>query len=91
MVEPGVPQISLTLERYHRGKSWEISCMIEHGEIWGNKPGVGYLGAGLMTDRATDRPTGRRTILLWTNNIGRWSVTRSDGPSCLLKQLAPDL
>ena len=32
------------------------------------------------------RPTGRRTILLWTNNMGGWSVARSDSPSCLLKQ-----
>ena len=24
---------------------------------------------------------GRRTILPWTNNMGRWSVVRLDGPS----------
>ena len=30
--------------------------------------------------------TGRRTILLWTNSMGRWSNARLDGPSCLLKQ-----
>ena len=36
------------------------------------------------------RPTGRRTILQWTNNMGGWSVARSDSPSCLLKQ-APEL
>ena len=32
------------------------------------------------------RLTGRRTILQWTNNMGGWSVARSDSPSCLLKQ-----
>ena len=32
------------------------------------------------------RPAGRWTILQWTNNMGRWSVARSDSPSCLLKQ-----
>ena len=26
-----------------------------------------------------------RTILLWTNNMGQWSVTRSDSPSLLVK------
>ena len=36
------------------------------------------------------RPTGRRTILQWTNNMGGWSVARSDSPSCLLKQ-APEI
>ena len=32
------------------------------------------------------RPTGRPTILQWTNNMGGWSVSWSDSPSCLLKQ-----
>ena len=36
-------------------------------------------GGGSLT--VTDRLTGRRTILLWTNSIGQWSVARSDGPS----------
>ena len=36
--------------------------------------------------RPTGRPTGRPTILQWTNNMGGWSVARSDSPSCLLKQ-----
>ena len=27
-----------------------------------------------------------QTILLWTNNMGRWSVAQSDSPSLLVKQ-----
>ena len=47
-------------------------------------PEVGGLGGVSLT--ATDCSTGRRTILLWTNNMGGWSVARSDGPSLLVKQ-----
>ena len=36
----------------------------------------------------TDYPIGRRTILLWTNNMGGWSATQTDGLSILLKHLS---
>ena len=60
--------------------------------------GTSAEGAWLIDKLLTDaggqykhdgRPTGRRTILQWTNNMGGWSVARSDSPSCLLNQ-APD-
>ena len=41
---------------------------------------------GAVSISTTDRPTGPWTILLWTYNMGGWSVARSDGTSCLLKQ-----
>ena len=41
---------------------------------------------GAVSISTTDHPTGGRTILLWTNNMGWRSVARSVGPSCLLKQ-----
>ena len=43
-------------------------------------------GQGGCFNKHDGRATGRRAILQWTNNIGGWSVTRSDSPSCWLKQ-----
>ena len=40
---------------------------------------------GGVSISTTDRPTRRRIILLWTNNMGGWSVARSDSPSLLVK------
>ena len=47
-------------------------------------------GPGGCFNKYAGRPTWRRTILQWTNNMGGWSVARSDSSSCLQKQ-APDL
>ena len=44
-------------------------------------------GSGVCFNMHDGRPTGRRTILLLTSNMEGWSVARSDGPSCLLKQV----
>ena len=57
---------------------------------WAPGPGSGTGLQGSVSLTATDCPTGRQTILLWTNNMGGWSVARSDGPSLLVKQ-APGL
>ena len=43
-------------------------------------------GGGVCFNKHDGRPTERRTILQWTNNMGGWSVARLDSPSCLLKQ-----
>ena len=42
-------------------------------------PGGCFSNSDGLSDRG-------QTILLWTNNMGRWSVARSDGPSLLVKQ-----
>ena len=42
---------------------------------------------GAVSISRTDRQTGRRTILLWTNSMGRQSVARL---SCLLKPPPPN-
>ena len=42
--------------------------------------------SGGCFNKHNGRATRRRTILQWTNNMGGWSVARSDSPSCLLKQ-----
>ena len=43
-------------------------------------------GSGGCFNQYDGRPTGRQTILLWTNNMGGWAIAWSDTPSCLLKQ-----
>ena len=42
---------------------------------------------GACFNKHEGRPPGSRTILLWTNNMGGWSVAWADGPSLLVKQL----
>ena len=54
---------------------------IQEGE---SRPGESRPGGRF--NKHDGRPTGRRTILQWTNNMGGWSVARSDSPSCLLKR-----
>ena len=41
---------------------------------------------GCVSISTTDCLTGRLTILLWPNSMGRWSVAWSDSLSCSLKQ-----
>ena len=48
-----------------------------------------YFGPGVCFTNS-DGPSDRsRTILLWTNNIGGWSVAQSGSPSLLVKQPPP--
>ena len=50
---------------------------------------LGCLGQGIWTRGCftnSDGPSDRwLTILLWTDNVGRWSIFQSDGPSLLVK------
>ena len=51
----------------------------------GNRAYIPFKSVSLTV---TDCLTGRRTILLWTNSMGQWSIAQSDGSSLLasLKQ-----
>ena len=73
----GGPQVITTTMVHSEGGPNEILLMAHQ-----------RLGSALGADSisTTDRLTRWRTILLWTKNIGRWSVAQSDSPSCLVKQ-----
>ena len=80
------------LTNTHESTWWEhVNLLLPHSMLLSLTKRKGVLARGLFYPEgvsltATDRSTGWRTILLWTNSPGRWSIAQSDGPSLLVKQ-----